>query len=222
MKYFSLTEILIWSLSVIFITISFFVFDNENYSILAVSLIGATSLILNAKGNVAGQMLTVVFSIIYAIISFKSRYYGEMATYLGMTAPIAVVSVITWLKNPFEDGKSEVKINHLALKEYVFLGVLALAVTFGFYFILDFFNTSQIILSTVSVFTSFIAAYLTMRRSEYYAIGYSLNDIVLIMLWSIAGKPSMVICFSVFLINDVYGFISWAGMKKRQSKRQTL
>lgn len=222
MKYFSLTEILVWSLSVIFITISFFVFDNENYSILAVSLIGATSLILNAKGNVAGQMLTVVFSIIYAIISFKSRYYGEMATYLGMTAPIAVVSVITWLKNPFEDGKSEVKINHLALKEYVFLGVLALAVTFGFYFILDFFNTSQIILSTVSVFTSFIAAYLTMRRSEYYAIGYSLNDIVLIMLWSIAGKPSMVICFSVFLINDVYGFISWAGMKKRQSKRQTL
>ena len=222
MKYFSLTEILIWSLSVIFITISFFVFDNENYSILAVSLIGATSLILNAKGNVAGQMLTVVFSIIYAIISFKSRYYGEMATYLGMTAPIAVVSVITWLKNPFEDGKSEVKINHLALKEYVFLGVLALAVTFGFYFILDFFNTSQIILSTVSVFTSFIAAYLTMRRSEYYAIGYSLNDIVLIMLWAIAGKPSMVICFSVFLINDVYGFISWAGMKKRQSKRKTL
>ena len=145
-----------------------------------------------------------------------------MATYLGMTAPIAVVSVITGLKNPFEDGKSEVKINHLALKEYVFLGVLALAVTFGFYFILDFFNTSQIILSTVSVFTSFIAVYLTMRRSEYYAIGYSLNDIVLIMLWAIAGKPSMVICFSVFLINDVYGFISWAGMKKRQSKRQTL
>ena len=222
MKYFSLTEILVWSFSVIFITISFFVFDNENYPVLAVSLIGATSLILNAKGNVAGQMLTVVFSIIYSIISFKSRYYGEMATYLGMTAPIAVVSVITWLKNPFEGGKSEVKINHLVLKEYVFLGVLALAVTFGFYFILDFFNTSQIILSTVSVFTSFIAVYLTMRRSEYYAIGYSLNDIVLIMLWSIAGKPSMVICFSVFLINDVYGFISWAGMKKRQSKRQTL
>lgn len=222
MKYFSLTEILIWSLSVIFITISFFVFDNENYMVLAVSLIGATSLILNAKGNVAGQMLTVVFSIIYAIISFKSRYYGEMTTYLGMTAPIAVVSVITWLKNPFEDGKSEVKINYLALKEYVFLVVLATAVTFGFYFILDFFNTSQIILSTVSVFTSFVAAYLTMRRSEYYAIGYSLNDIVLIMLWALAGKPSMVICFSVFLINDVYGFISWAGMKKRQSKRQTL
>ena len=71
MKYFSLTEILVWSLSVIFITISFFVFDNENYPVLAVSLIGATSLILNAKGNVAGQMLTVVLSIIYSIISFK-------------------------------------------------------------------------------------------------------------------------------------------------------
>lgn len=221
-KYFSLSEILLWSLSVILIAVSFFIFDRENYAVLAVSLIGATSLILNAKGNVAGQILTVFFSLIYAVISFKSKYYGEMITYLGMTSPIAILSVITWLKNPFEKGRAEVKINFLSLKEYAFLGILATAVTVIFYFILDFFDTSQIVLSTLSVFTSFIASYLTMRRSEYYAIAYSLNDIILIMLWILAESPSMVICFLVFLINDVYGFLSWAGMKKRQSKKRTL
>lgn len=216
-KYFSVSEILLWSMSVTLIIVSFCIFDRENYAVLTASLIGATSLILNAKGNVAGQVLTVVFSCIYAVISFKMRYYGEMITYLGMTAPIAVVSVITWLKNPFEKGRAEVKINFLSGKEYVFLGILSLAVTVMFYFILNFFNTPQIVLSTLSIFTSFTASYLTMRRSEYYAAAYSLNDIILIMLWVLAESPSMVICFGVFLINDIYGFLSWAGMKKRQT-----
>ncbi len=215
-KYFSPTEILLWSLSEILIIVSFCMFDRENYGAFTASVIGATSLILNAKGNPAGQILTVVFSFIYAGISYKSAYYGEMITYLGMTAPIAVLSVVSWLKNPFEKGKAEVRINCLSKKEYIFVGVLGISVTVIFYFILNFFNTSQIMLSTLSVLTSFVASYLTMRRSEYYAVGYSLNDIVLIMLWIIAGNPSMVICFTVFLANDIYGFISWLKMKKRQ------
>ena len=57
-KYFSLTEILLWSLSVILIIVSFCIFDHENYAVLVASLIGATSLILNAKGNFCGQILT--------------------------------------------------------------------------------------------------------------------------------------------------------------------
>jgi len=215
-KYFSLSEILLWSFSVILIIVSFCIFDRHNYAVLTASLIGATSLILNAKGNLAGQILTVVFSFIYAGVSYKSAYYGEMITYLGMTAPIAVASVITWFRNPAEKGKAEVKVNILSGKEYIFLIFLSIAVTVIFYFILSAFDTSQIMLSTLSVMTSFIASYLTMRRSEYYAIGYSLNDIVLIMLWITAGNPSMTVCFLVFLANDVYGFLSWAEMKKRQ------
>jgi len=215
-KYFSPAEILLWSLSEILIIVSFCIFDRENYGALTASVIGASSLILNAKGNPAGQILTVVFSFIYAVISYESAYYGEMITYLGMTSPIAVLSVVSWLKNPFEKGKAEVKINYLSKREYIFLGIMGIAVTIIFYFILDRFNTSQIILSTLSVFTSFVASYLTMRRSEYYAVGYALNDIVLIMLWIIAGNSSMTICFAVFLANDIYGFISWMKMKKRQ------
>lgn len=215
-NYFSVCEILIWCLSVVFIVLSFVIFDRQNYLTLIASLIGATSLILNAKGNVIGQLLTVLFSIIYACISFKSAYYGEMITYLGMTAPIALASAITWFRNPFEKGKAEVKINYLSKKEYVFLIFIGIIVMTVFYFILSAFNTSQIFLSTLSVLTSFIASYLTMRRSEYYAVGYALNDIILILLWILAGSPSVVLCFIVFLANDVYGFMSWKNMKKRQ------
>lgn len=220
-SYFSVYEKCLWGISTAVIIIAFFISGSHDIMTLTASLIGASFLILNAKGNVLGQVLTVVFSLIYGIISYRNAYYGEMITYLGMTAPIAVVSVITWLKNPAESGKAEVRVNRLKFREYVFLLFLSIAVTTVFYFILKYFHTGVLWLSTISVFTSFAAAYLTMRRSEYYAIAYAANDVVLIILWSIASARnteyiSVIICFVIFLINDLYGFINWSKLKNKQ------
>ena len=222
LNYFSMFEIILWLTSIIIIIISFTFGDEKDYLTLSASLIGATFLILNAKGNVWGQILTVVFSILYGIISYSNAYYGEMITYLGMTAPIAVASVISWIKNPAEEGKNQVKVNNLKIKEYVLLLFLGIIITIIFYYVLKAFNTNSLVLSTISVFTSFIASYLTLRRSEYYALAYASNDIVLIILWFIAmennsGYISVVICFVVFLINDLYGYYSWLKMKKFQA-----
>lgn len=220
--YFEKSEIALWSISILFIIISFCVFDRTNYLTLTASVIGVTSLIFNAKGNPFGQLLMVVFSLLYGIISFTFSYYGEMATYLGMTAPMAVFSLISWLKNPYNGSKSEVKINRLKLKEIIFMVILTVIVTFVFYFILMYFNTANIIPSTLSVTTSFLAVYLTFRRSIYYAVAYAANDIILIILWILATLSnisylSVVICFAVFFVNDIYGFINWSKMQKRQS-----
>lgn len=77
-------------------------------------------------------------------------------------------------------------------------------------------------LSTVSVTTSFFAAYLTFRRSTFYALAYAANDLVLIFLWIIAALANSVylpvaICFVMFFVNDIYGFINWNKISKRQN-----
>lgn len=210
-----------WSSSTLAIVVSFIIFDRKNFLMPLASLIGATSLILNAKGNPVGQILTIVFSLLYGIISYTFAYWGEMITYLGMTAPMALLATISWFKNPYEKNKKEVKINSLSVKEYLFSFFLSLIVTFGFYFILKKFDTPNIVWSTVSVTTSFLAVYLTFRRSPFYALAYACNDVVLIILWSLATKTdfsylSVVICFIAFLINDVYGFINWKKTQKQQ------
>ena len=221
-NYFTKSEILLWLCSVGFIVGSFAVFDRENYLTLTASVIGATSLIFNAKGNRLGQVLMIVFSILYGIISYSCSYYGEMITYLGMTAPMALFSLVAWLKNPYKGNKAEVTVNKIRAKEYVLLALLTSAVTVLFYFILNALETANIIPSTISVTTSFIAVYLTFRRSPYFAIGYAANDIVLIVLWVMAmlsniSYLSVVVCFVAFLVNDIYGFINWNKMYKRQN-----
>ena len=222
-KYFTKSEIILWSASTLLIIGSFCAFDRESYLTLSASLIGVTSLIFNAKGNPFGQLLMVVFSSLYGIISYGFNYYGEMITYLGMTMPMAFFALISWLKNPYKNNKSEVRVNTLSKKEYFFMWTLTAAVTVLFYFILKHFNTANILPSTLSVTTSFVAVYLTFRRSPLFALAYASNDVVLIILWIMASVQdiryiSVIVCFVVFLINDIYGYISWSKMKRRQSK----
>lgn len=218
---FSKLEIILWITSVLLIAISFFIFERENYLTLLASLVGVTALIFNAKGNPFGQLLMVLFSLLYGIISYTFAYYGEMVTYLGMTMPMAVFALISWMKNPYKGNRSEVKVNIISCKENVLMWIATVAVTFIFYFVLRYFNTANIIPSTISVTTSFLAVYLTFRRNPYFALAYAANDIVLIVLWMLASifdmrYTSVAVCFVAFLFNDIYGFISWQEMKKRQ------
>ncbi len=226
LHYFKVSEIVLWTISVTMIVVSFLLFDRNNYLTLLASIVGVTSLIFNAKGNPFGQVLMIGFSVIYGIISFRNAYYGEMITYLGMSMPMAIVSLISWLKNPYKGNKKEVKVNQINGKEWALMFSLSILVTITFYFILEAFNTANLWISTLSVTTSFLAVYMTFRRTPYFAFFYAFNDIVLIVLWvlvSIHIKEyiPMVVCFAAFLFNDIYGFIAWKRMEKRQKEMPT-
>ena len=220
-NYFSKMDIALWSSSVIIIILSSVFFGEENYLTLCASLIGITSLIFCAKGNPIGQILMIVFSLFYGIISYAFTYYGEMVTYLGMTLPMSVFALVSWLKNPFGNNRAEVKVSEITKKDMVHMCVLTVLVTGVLYLILAKLNTANLIPSTLSVATSFVAVYLTYKRSPYYALAYALNDIVLILMWILASIEdiryvSVVVCFVAFLANDLYGYICWQKMKKRQ------
>jgi len=209
--------------SLIVVTASFLLSPNKDYLTLISSLIGVTALIFVAKGYVIGEILCVIFAVFYGIVSFYFKYYGEVITYLGMTAPMSIMATVEWIKNPYGKTK-EVKVKKITKKDIIIMLIFTAIVTAIFFFILKALNTESLIVSTLSVTTSFLAVYLTYLRSSYYALAYAANDIVLIVLWIIASisNPSylpMVMCFVMFLINDIYGFYNWEKMRKRQNKK---
>lgn len=221
--YFSRGEKLLWCVSAALVLGAFLLFDRQNYMTLAASLVGVTSLILDAKANPMGQVLMVIFSLLYGIISFSCAYYGEMITYLGMTAPMSVFALVSWLRHPFEGDCSQVQVRPLRPGEGAALLALSGVVTAVFFFILKAFGTANLIPSTVSVATSFLAVALTYKRSPLFALAYAANDVVLVVLWAAASLTdlsylSVTVCFAVFLINDTYTYISWRRLQKRQQK----
>ena len=224
LNYFSKFELILLISSYTLIITSFIIFDRSNYLSLVSSLFGVTSLSFIAKGNPIGQIIGIIFSILYGIISFSYAYYGEMITYLFMTGPMEVIALVSWLKHPSKNSKSEVKIGSIKPKEIFLIAILAIIVTTVFYFILKYFDTTNLLISTFSITTSFVAVYLTFRRSPYYALAYAVNDIVLIVLWILATIEnityvSVIICFLVFLVNDIYGFINWCKIRKKQNEK---
>lgn len=223
LSYFTKGELILWFSSLFFITASFFIFDGEGYLTFIASLIGATSLIFCAKGNPTGPFLMIIFGILYGIISLSFRYYGEMITYVGMSVPMSIFSFIAWMRNPYKGKISEVTVSRIKKKDIIYMIFLTLVVTVAFYFILEAFNTANLIPSTLSVATSFLAVLLTYKRSPYYALVYAANDVVLIVLWVLAAMTdisylSVIICFIAFLANDIYGFINWKRMQKKQAE----
>ena len=210
----------LWIVSVTAIIISSAITGFCDPLSLITSLVGVTALIFIARGYVIGQVLLIIFSVLYGIISFGERYYGEMITYVGMSAPIALVTAIEWAKHPYK-GTREVEVAHITKRRFFGMCALSVAVTVIFYFILRALGNGALLFSTLSVTTSFIASYLTFLRSPYYALGYAANDLVLVVLWVIAAAGDisslpMAVCFVMFALNDIYGFVSWKKMQKRQ------
>ena len=214
----------LWISSLLVVSLSFLLGGTMGVLSFLASLVGVTALIFVSKGDVTGQFLIVVFALLYAVVSRQEKYYGEMITYVCMSAPAAVVAIIAWLRHPFDESShAEVEVNRLRGREWIFATALTAAATVAFYFILDFFGTAQLFVSTLSVTTSFFASYLTFRRSPFYALAYAFNDVVLIVLWTLSSIEdpayfSMVACFVMFLFNDSYGFFNWLRIEKRQTK----
>ncbi|MBQ3483768.1 MAG: nicotinamide mononucleotide transporter [Clostridia bacterium] len=213
----------IWLSSVTVTLASFFLSPTRDALNLAASLFGVTALIFVAKGRALGHFLCLIFALLYGVASWRLAYYGEMITYLGMSAPMALFSLIAWVRHPAKDAR-EVEVARLTRRSLTGLLLLTVAVTAAFYFILRALNTAELAVSTVSIATSFLAAGLTFLRSPYYALAYTANDVVLIVLWILAAlrDPSsavMVACFALFLVNDLYGFFNWCRMRQRQATK---
>ena len=210
----------LWIVSLVVVVGSFLLTPSPDYLTLTTSVIGVTALIFIAKGMLLGQLLTIIFSCFYGVVSFLYAYYGEVLTYVGMTAPMAVVALVSWARHPYKES-AEVEVARITSRQVAWLTVFTVAVTTLFYFILRALGTANLVVSTISVTTSFVAVALTYLRSPWYALGYAANDVVLIVLWIMASidNPSyvpMIFCFVMFLANDIYGFVNWRRMAHRQ------
>ncbi|MDD6311773.1 MAG: nicotinamide riboside transporter PnuC [Firmicutes bacterium] len=223
LKAFTKYEACMWIGSVAALIILYAVSGGGGVIAFVAPILGVTALIFQAKGNVLGQILVIIFSFMYAYTAWTFHYYGEVVTYLGMTMPSAVAVTISWIKNLHSE--TEVAIAETKKSTYAILAVLTVIMTIIFYFILKALDTPNLGFSTVSVTTSFFAAGLCFLRNRFFSLAYMCNDIVLVILWVLASMTdlsylSMVLNFVVFAINDFYIYYSWRKINERQKQER--
>ena len=199
--------------SILIVGITGIVFKSDLLTV-SCSLVGIVTALLLAKGKNLGQVFGLLITILYSIVSFKNKYYGEVLIYALLMLPMYIIGIITWINHKNEKTNS-VEINSIKKKEWVIVSCVFILVFVGIYFLLKYFNTNELIVSTISVLASLFAVYLQIRRSKYSFSFYILNDIILIFLWGIPVIHGNYVLFpmllnpTINLINDIYGFYNW-------------
>ena len=178
------------------------------------SITGVLCAINQARGKVSSQFIGLVLVILYSIVSYNNRYYGEVLIYIFIMLPLFISGIISWIRNVDKETDTVIE-NRIKKKEWTILSVLSIVLFIGLYYLLKYFNTSQLFVSTLSMVTSLFATYLVARRSKYGFLFYIGNDIILFILW---GLPvfygnymllPMLVNPIVNFANDTYGWVSW-------------
>lgn len=184
-----------------------------------------TALLL-AKGKYSCYIIGIISTFFYAYVSYSNSYYGEVIIAMCCTLPLMIVGLINWLKH--QDNTNTVVIKEISKKELILVLLSQVIMFFGYYFLLKTFNTNNLMISTFSIVASIIATYLTARRSEYGFVGFIINDIILITLWSIpviSGDLNIIpvlFCPVLLLINDIYGVYNWKRIKEKQHLKEKI
>lgn len=198
---------------IIAIAISSAIAKSEILTILT-SLAGVFCVLLQAKGKVLSQFVGIAEVILYSILSYQNHYYGEIIIYVLIMFPLYLYGIFSWMTHKNEETDT-VEPNQISKKEWI---ILILVSTIGFvvlYYILKYFNTSQLIISSLSMVTSLIATYLIARRNKYSFLFYIGNDIILILLWGIPILQGefyllpILVENIILLMNDSYGLKNW-------------
>ena len=140
-----------------------------------------------------------------------------------ISLPISIFTFINWIKHPKNEGEQEIKISSLSNFSMLCIITFSILLFIPLYFLLKYFNTPNLIISTLSIIASLIASLLLLFRSHYYALFFILNDIIVMTLWILLCKIDisnlmMVITFLISLVFDIYGLINWSKIKKKQAK----
>ncbi|MBE5812414.1 MAG: nicotinamide mononucleotide transporter [Clostridiales bacterium] len=211
-------EILLLLTSIIVVLFSGIV-TKSNLLTVVCSITGILCALTQAKGKVISQFIGLLLVVLYSVLSFQNRYYGEVLIYIFIMLPLFIGGIISWIKNVNKETDTVNK-NDLKKVEWIVLTIIA-AITFvGLYYLLKWFNTSQLFVSTLSMVTSLFATYLVARRSKYGFLFYMGNDIIMLILWGIPvvlGNLTlipMMVNPIINFINDTYGWRSWSKREK--------
>jgi len=181
-----------------------------------------TALLL-AKGKYSCYIIGIISTFFYAYVSYTNSYYGEIIISMGCTLPLMIVGLVNWLKH--QDNTNTVIIKEITKKELILVLISQVIMFGGYYYLLKYFNTNNLFVSTLSIVASLIATYLTARRSEYGFVGFIINDLILITLWGlpvITGNLSLIpvlLCPMLLLVNDIYGVYNWKRLKEKQGEK---
>ncbi len=209
-----------WLATFTLINVYLFYAWQDSFIGLAASLTGMVCVVLVAKGKTLNYYFGLVNVVLYAYIAYQNKFYGEVSLNILYFLPMQFIGLYYWKTT--EDkikNKGTVVLQKLStISKVAWLGTSAFTVV-GYWFVLKLMGGNLPFLDSISTVLSVFAMILMVKRVSEQWILWIVVDIVSIYMWvkvffTEPGDISMIVMWTAFLVNAIYGYYNWKKMEK--------
>jgi len=177
------------------------------------SIAGVVCVVLVGKGSIHNYLFGVVNVVLYIIISYNAKLYGETMLNVLYYLPIQFIGFFLWKRNISKDNL--VFARNLSKSRFalvVLVSILSIIVYAQVLVCLG--DVSPYLDSTTTVLSIVAQILMLLRLSEQWLLWVVVNvcSIAMWLMVYISGTESaliMALMWTFYLINSVYGYINW-------------
>jgi len=185
-------------------------------------LTGLWCVILVAKGRIFNYYVGIVNILGYGYISYTYQLYGETMLNILYYLPMSFVGLYIWSKHKNTAVKDSVKVKCLTLQQREAYGALTVIAFLVYGIILRKMGDPYPFIDSCSTVLSIVAMWAMAWRYWEQWILWIIVDVVSVYMWycvmvdSGTNDIALLVMWIAFLINAVYGYISWYRMVRNQ------
>lgn len=178
---------------------------------------GIISVVLCAKGKISTYAFATINVGLYAIIAYQNRLFGEVMLNGFYYLPMNIVGFYMWRKQ--KDDAGTVIVRRLTPKQIILLIIGLLIAITAYWRVLVALGGNLQLIDSITTILSIVAFLLQIGRFMEQWILWMIINVFSITMWSLLlgtpeGSVTMIIMFSAYLINGVYGFRNWLKLSK--------
>jgi nicotinamide mononucleotide transporter len=204
----------------------FFALDDTLLGLVS-SITGMICVVLVAKGKISNYYFGIVQSATYAYISYTYGLFGEAMLNGLFYLPIQFIGIYLWNKNKSSVSTKgeDVSVKKLSKKGWLVLVVSTAVASVVYAELLKVIGGQQVRIDSLAVVLSIVAQILMLKRFAEQWVLWIVVNMLSIVLWIITlvntggNNWSMLIMWTAFLFNSVYGYINWIKMSKNQEAK---
>lgn len=174
---------------------------------------GVACVICTGKGKLSAYIFGLVNCVLYAIISYKARLYGETMLNLIYYVPMQFIGFYIWSKNMNKDTHEVNKV-HMTNKSRIFWLIIMFLSTIIYGYILKYLGDAMPFVDSFTTMSSVIAMIVSVKMySEQWWIWIAVDVFSVYMWWtnfSIGNENlATLLMWVVYLLNAIIMSIKW-------------
>ncbi len=202
-----------WLVAATLIIASLSVYWGDNLMGIISAMTGVICVVCTGKGKLSAYIFGLVNSILYALIAYKARLYGETMLNMLYYVPMQFIGFYVWSRHINTDTK-EVEKRHMRLSGRCLLTISIMISTVLYGFVLRYLGDAMPFVDSFTTVSSVIAMIISVKMfAEQWWIWVAVDIFSVYMWWCnfTSGSDNMatLLMWIIYLGNALIMLVKW-------------